>query len=60
MVESSLAEKLWESFLQVIRILDEVLKIDIMDIHEETMRNDKAMQLMKQLIFQKSTLKNAA
>jgi hypothetical protein len=60
MVESSLAEKLWESFLQVIRILDEVFKIDIMDIHEETMRNDKAMQLMKQLIFQKSTLKNAA
>ena len=60
MVESSLAEKLWEIFLQVIKELGEVLKLDIFEIHEQALRNDKAMLFMKQLIFQKSELKNVA
>jgi len=60
MIESSLAEKLWEVFLQVIMELGEILKLDILEIHEETMRNEKAMLFMKQLIFQKSKLKKVA
>ena len=60
MVESSLAEKLWEIFLQVIKELGEVLKLDIFEIHEQALRNDKAMLFMKRLIFQKSELKNVA
>lgn len=60
MIESSLAEKLWEVFLQVIKELGEILKLDIFEIHEEMMRNEKAMLFMKQLIFQKSDLKNVA
>ncbi len=60
MVESSLAEKLWEIFLHVIMEFGEILKLDILEIHEQTMRNEKAMLFMKQLIFQKSNLKNVA
>ena len=60
MIESSLAEKLWEIFLQVIKELGEILKLDIFEIHEEMMRNEKAMVFIKQLIFQKSDLKNVA
>ncbi len=60
MVESSLAEKLWNIFLQVIKELGEVLNLDIFEIHEQTLRNNKTMLFMKQLIFQKSELKNVA
>ena len=60
MIESSLAEKLWEIFLQVIKELGEILKLDIYEIYEEMMRNEKTMLFIKQLIFQKSELKNVA
>lgn len=60
MIESTLAEKLWEIFLQVIKELGEILKLDIFEIHEEMLRNEKTMLFMKQLIFQKSDLKNVA
>lgn len=59
-IESSLAEKLWEVFLQVIKELGEVFKLDILEIYEEMMRNEKAMIFMKRIIFQKSNLKNVA
>lgn len=59
-IESSLAEKLWETFLQVLLAFDEILKIDILEAYQETLRNEKAMSFMKQFIFQKSSLKNAA
>jgi len=60
MIESSLAEKLWEVFMQVIEEFGEILKLDILEIQEQIMRNDKAMLFMKQLIFQKTDLKNVA
>ena len=59
-VESTLAEKLWEIFLQVLNEIGEILKIDVMEMFEETMRNEKAMSFMKHLIFQKSPLKSVA
>lgn len=59
-VESTLAEKLWDIFLQVLNEIGEILKIDVMEMHEEIMRNEKAMLFMKHLIFQKSPLRNVA
>jgi hypothetical protein len=59
-IESSLAEKLWDIFLQVLNELGQILKLDVMEIYEDIMRSEKAMTIMKQLIFQKSTLKSVA
>lgn len=59
-IESSLAEKLWETFLQVLIAFDQILKIDIMEVYQEIFRNENAMLFMKQFIFQKSNLKNVA
>jgi len=59
-IESTLAEKLWEIFLQVLCEIGEILKIDVLEMYEEIMRNEKAMLFMKHLIFQKSPLKSVA
>lgn len=59
-VESTLAEKLWEIFLQVLNEIGEILKIDVMEMYEETMRNEKTMLFMKHLIFQKNPLNSVA
>ena len=59
-VESTLAEKLWKIFLQILNEIGEILKIDVIEMYEEAMRNEKVMLFMKHLIFQKSPLKSVA
>jgi hypothetical protein len=46
--------------LQVLNEIGEILKIDVMEMYEEIMRNEKAMLFMKHPIFQKSPLKSVA
>lgn len=59
-IESSLAEKLWDTFIQVLQVFDKILKIDIIEVYQEMLRNENTMLFMKQFIFEKNTLKNAA
>lgn len=59
-MECTLAEKLWELFLDTINVMGEILQLDIMELQQEAMRNEKTMKLMKYFIFQKNDLKNAA
>lgn len=59
-IESTLAERLWEFFLEVIINICDILKIDIVEIYEEAMKNAEAMKLMKQLIYYKKEIKIAA
>ena len=60
MIESSLAVKLWNVFLEVILVVGEMLDTDIIELHVQSMRNEQTLMLMKNIIFQKSDLKSVA
>jgi len=60
MIESTLAETIWELFIEVMVALAEVINADAMEMQIQAMRKPEAMRMVKSLIFHKRELKSAA
>ncbi len=60
MIEATLAETIWELFIEVMIIFGETINGDALEIQIQAMRKPEAMRMVKSLIFHKSGLKSAA
>ncbi len=60
LIESTLAETIWDLFIKVMVILAEIINADAMEMQIQAMRKPEALHMVKSLIFHKRELKSVA